>query len=78
MLSLCNIIATETVKRFLTNESITLSDEDNLLVNSYIDNESQSHIGGFLQGANVQTENINILWINDMNCYLLWVSWTSI
>ena len=61
MLSLCNIIATETVKRFLTNESITLSDEDNLLVNSYIDNESQSHIGGFLQGANVQTENINIL-----------------
>jgi hypothetical protein len=53
----------ETIKRFLTNESITLSDEDNLLVNACIDYEksqSQINIGCLLQGANVQTVNINI------------------
>jgi hypothetical protein len=58
MLSLCNIIATTTIKRFLTNESTILSNKDNLLLNACIDykkSQSQINIGGLLQGANVQT-----------------------
>ena len=41
MLSLCNIIATETIKRFLSNGSITLSGEDNVKVNACIDYEKK-------------------------------------
>ena len=45
------------------NESITISEDDRLLVNACIDYEksqSQINLGGILQGANVQNVNINI------------------
>ena len=45
------------------NESITISENDRLLVNACIDYEksqSQVDLGGILQGAIVQNVNINI------------------
>ena len=45
------------------NESITISEDDRLLVNAcndYEKSQSQINLGGILQGTNVQNVNINI------------------